>query len=70
MSQQSERGRFLMLLSYSRKKKNRTQEIIKWRKWREEKERDEDERWHLEIETWEGLGETMMTEFKGSKVHL
>lgn len=56
-----------MLLSYSRKKKNRTQEIIKWR---EEKERDEDERWHLEIETWEGLGETMMTEFKGSKVHL
>lgn len=55
-----------MLLSYS-KKKNRTQEIIKWR---EEKERDEDERWHLEIETWEGLGETMMTEFKGSKVHL
>lgn len=37
---------------------------------RKGKERDKDERWHLEIETQEGLGETMMTEFKGSKVHL
>ncbi len=41
----------------------RTQEI-KWRKWKGKgRERDKDERWHLQIEKREGLGETTMTEF-------